>query len=151
MNTMEMRVELSGNGDKTSTRSTKKLKLRWLILSLLVTDEGIISRTRQGTEKSWLDRGDDEFYWGHVKLKVLAGCSTLELMREIFSGETIHLKKIIEALELIIKWGRPKNRRLRTDLLGAPTFTEQEHTKKERQKKWNEYLGVSRKSLREEV
>lgn len=68
-----------------------------------MTDEGIISRMRWGKEKSWLDGGDDEFYWSHVKLKVPTGHSTPELMREIFSGEIIHMQKIIEVLELIIK------------------------------------------------
>lgn len=33
-------------------------------------------------KKSWLNRGDDEFNSGHLKLKVLARHSTPELMRD---------------------------------------------------------------------
>lgn len=78
-----------------------------------MTDDAMISRARQPKRESWLDRRDEEFYEGHITLKVLAGHSTSELKREIFSGEVIHIQKIFEALELITKRDRTKNRRLR--------------------------------------
>lgn len=73
-----------------------------------------------------------------LRVKVLAGHSTPEPMREVFSGEIIHVQKIIKVLELMTKWERPKDRTLR-DTLMYRTRTHKEGTAQ----KWNEYLGVS--------
>lgn len=72
------------------------MKMIQRILNLPVTGDDI-SRARHPRRKSWLDRGDVEFNSGYIKLKVLAGHSMPECMREIFSRQVIDTHRIIEA------------------------------------------------------
>lgn len=55
----------------------------------------MVPLTEPGNQKkrereSWIYRGDDELNLGHIKLKVLAGYSTLELMTEFQWREQSH-------------------------------------------------------------